>query len=145
MPPPGTIAGGNADLTAYLMRKFHVGDPFASRKRALLDATRDERGERGAAFRSEQLDRSAELMRKNLEALWATTTDPAARRATLFAMWDECAEGEGALGEAGQRARAQVIGWIGTHLPRGTRDSYSDDELSALSARRASHQPFEPY
>jgi hypothetical protein len=145
MPPPNTIASGKADLTSYLMRKLHVGDPFASRKLALLDATRPERLEQGAAFRAERLAHSAELMRRNLERLWATTADPITRRETLFALWDECAEGEGPLGEAGERARAEVIGWIGAHLPRGSPGAYSDAELAELASRRASRQQFAPY
>jgi hypothetical protein len=145
MPPPQTVVSGRFDLTAYLMRKLGVGDPFASRKRALLDVTLAERAERGGRFRGEQLERSAELVRRNLERLWAATADPAARREALFEIWDECSEGEGPLGEAGQRARAEVIGWIGAHLPRGSAGAYSDDELAALARRRTSKQPFEPY
>ncbi|MGE5183160.1 MAG: hypothetical protein ACM31C_13915 [Acidobacteriota bacterium] len=145
MPPPNTIASGKADLTSYLMRKLHLGDPFASRKKALLDATRAERIERGASFRAGQLARSAELMHANLEGLWATTRDAATRRAALFALWDECAEGEGPAGEAGTRARAEVIGWIGAHLPATSPDGYTRDELARLDAHRASRQHFTPY
>jgi hypothetical protein len=133
------VAGGKLDLTGWLMRKT-VGDPYASRKRALLDATIDERAARGATVRAAQLDRSVELIRRNLGHLWATEHDPAARRAALFLMWDECAEGDGPLGEAGARARAQVIGWIHAHVPEG----YSPDELAALNAHRQSAQPFVP-
>jgi hypothetical protein len=146
---PGTVtvasAGGTADLTAYLMRKLHVGDPYASRKKKLLEATLAERAEKGGVFRGEQLARSTELVRRNLQRLWGTTSDPAARRDALFTMWDECAEGEGALGEAGERARAEVIGWIRTYLPRGATGAYSDDDLARLARARSSKQAFEPY
>ena len=57
------IAGGRLDLTAYLSKKLHVGDVYASRKLKLLDDTRDERVARGNEFRADQLARSAELMR----------------------------------------------------------------------------------
>ncbi|HUJ60148.1 MAG TPA: hypothetical protein VLX92_16695 [Kofleriaceae bacterium] len=139
------VAGGSFDLTSYAMRKLGVGDAYASRKRALLDQTFDERAARGSEFRAEQLARSAELMRQNLEALWASTPDPAARRAALFALWDECAEGDGPLGEAGERARAQVIGWIRAHLPAGSPEAYTARELAELAASRTSQQAFEPY
>ena len=135
----GGLGGGKADLTSYLAKKFHVGDQYASRKRALLDDTRDERAARGGAFRAEQLARSAELMHRNLELLWRTTPDPAARRRALFELWDECGEGDGPLGEAGERARAEVIGWIRAH-----RVSYPPDELAALASTRASTQEFAP-
>jgi hypothetical protein len=130
---------GKLDVTGWLMRKF-VGDPYASRKRALLEQTFDARAERGAADRADQRARSAELAQHNLEQLWATTTDAAARRVALFELWDECDDDE-----AGARARVMVIGWIRAHLPAGSRDAYSPAELAALSARRTSREPFAPY
>jgi hypothetical protein len=143
-PPPNPLAHGKLDFTAYLARKFHVGDVYAVRKRALLDDTFDERAARGGEFRGEQLARSAETMRRNLEELWATNTDPAARRAALFELWDECAEGEDPIGAAGNRARAVVIGWIRTHLPPGSPGAFEADEIAKLSAGRSSRQPFVP-
>jgi hypothetical protein len=140
----GALVSGQLDLTAMLHRKL-IGDPYASRKLALLDRTRDERIRIGTRYRTEQRDRSAELVRRNLEALWQTTRDPAARRAALFALWDECAEGDGPEGEAGARARAMVIGWIRARLPRGSADGYTDEELARLDARRTSRAHFAPY
>lgn len=134
--------GGPADITAYLQRKY-VGDPYASRKLKLLDDTRDERVERGATFRDQQLVRSAELIDRNIRRAAALTGRD--RRIALFELWDECSEGDDAEGRAGQRARAQVIGWIRAHLPKGSPDAFTDDEIAELTARRASHQPFEPY
>jgi len=127
------------------MRKTHAGDPYASRKRALLDATFEERAAKGGEFRGEQLAHSAELVRRNLELLWASVRDPRERRAALFTLWDECAEGDGPLGEAGERARAEVIGLIRAHLPPDSPDAFTPDELAAFTARRSSQQPFEPY
>lgn len=138
------ILGGKTDITSYLHRKF-VGDPFASRKLKLLDDTRAERAQSGAAYRAQQLAQSAELMANNLATLWATTTDAAARRQALFELWDECVEGESEAGAAGERARAMVIGWIGARLPRGREGGFSDDDIARLDGRRASHQHFAPY
>jgi hypothetical protein len=136
---------GKADIVSWLAKKTGVGDLYGARKRKLLDDTRDERVGNGGAYRSEQLDRSAELMRKNLERLWASTRDPAARRRALCELWDECGEGEGPLGEAGERARGQVIGWIATHLPAGSSDAFTPDEIASCDARRSSKQHFAPY
>lgn len=140
----GGLIGGKADLTAALHRKF-IGDPFASRKRALLDSTREVRAEIGANHRTQQLDRSAELVSRNLEALWRATPDAGARRAALFAMWDECEEGEGPAGQAGQRARAMIVGFIRARLPAGSQAAFSDREIAALDASRTSRQRFVPY
>ena len=127
------LVSGTVDATDYLMRKLHAGDPYAARKLALLDKTRDARAERRAHFEADQEARSAELMQQNLEALWARTTERSARRDALFALWDECAEDE-----AGLRARAQVIGWIGAKLP------LTAAEVAAFDARRTSTQHFSP-
>ncbi|HEY5948734.1 MAG TPA: hypothetical protein VIV40_24755 [Kofleriaceae bacterium] len=135
----GGILGGFADITAYLHRKY-VGDPYASRKLKLLDDTRDERVAMGTAHRAQQAVRSAEFMTRNLQALWAREPSPIARRAALFELWDECGEDD-----PGVRARAVVIGWIRTHLPAGSADAYTADELTALQARRTSSASFAPY
>jgi hypothetical protein len=149
-PSGGTIPliGGNFDVTAFAMKKIlgkAAGDPYKERKLALLNQTREERAQRGQVYRSEQLDRSAELVRKNLDALWASTADPAQRKEALFELWDECEEGDGASGEAGQRARGQVVGWIRARLPAGSPGAFTTDEIARLSARRTSKQAFAPY
>lgn len=138
----GSLLGGAADITAYLHRKY-IGDPYASRKLKLLDDTRDERVARGAAFRDQQLVRSAELIARNIAR--AAQLSGRERRIALFELWDECSEGDDVEGHAGQRARAQVIGWIRAHLPKGSADAFTDEEIAELAARRTSHQPFEPY
>jgi hypothetical protein len=140
----GTFAEGNLDIYAWLYRKY-AGDPYASRKLKLLDDTRDERAALGEKYRANRLDASRELMRKTLVQLWRTTLDPAQRRAALFELWDECAEGEGPTGQAGEQARVVVIDWIREHLPLGSPDAYRPDELAALVAKRTSRQAFAPY
>ena len=139
------ILGGHADVTAWAMRKFGHTDPYAARKLKLLDDTRDERVYQGGRFRADQLRRSAELMRTNLEQLWRGTQDPAARREALFEMWDECGEGDGQLGEAGERARVQVLGWIRAKLPKGNPGQFSTADIEAFDRKRQSKQHFVPY
>jgi hypothetical protein len=140
-----TGVGGQVDVTAYAMRKFGGGDPYASRKRKLLADTFDERAELGKRHAIKQLGRSAELMRQNVARVWHSALSPAARREALFSLWDECAEGEGEQGDAGKQARAVVIGWIRGHVARGTADEFTPAEITAFNARRASKQPFAPY
>ena len=138
------ILGGHLDVTDWLMRR-HKMDPYASRKLKILDATRDERVARGDAHKTEQLAQAGEYMRKNLATLYTANGTPAEKREALFELWDECAEGDGPLGEAGQRARMEVIGWIAVHIPKGKPDAFTDDELAAFNARRSSKQRFAPY
>ena len=143
----GSIVGvlaGKLDITASLHRKF-IGDPYASRKLKLLDTTREARAQIGATHRSEQRGRAAELVQRNIDALWRATANPAERRAALFTLWDECDESESLDGEAGQRARAIVIGWIRAKLPAGSKDAYTAEEIARLDAARTSRQHFVPY
>jgi hypothetical protein len=139
-----SVAHGKLDVTAWLMRKL-VGDPYASRKRALLDGSFEERADAGARHVREDLARSAELMQRNLDALWRTTSAPVARRQALFQLWDECGEGEGLVGDAAERARRMVIGWIRAKLPPGSPDAFTAAEVARLNAQRSSRQPFVPY
>src|SRR5262249_27420024 len=118
---------------------------YASRKLKLLDDTRDERAALGAQHRAEDLARAAEIMQRNLETVWQATADPVERRDALFALWDECGEGDGPVGEAGERARQRVIGWIRAKLPARPPDAFTPDEIARRSAQRRSTQPFVPY
>jgi hypothetical protein len=136
---------GNLDITSYLMRKLGVGDAYVARKLKALDDTRIERAEKGAAFKEEQLAHAAQLMQANLERVWAGTHNPDERKAVLFELWDECAEGEGPTGQAGNNARAMVIGWVRGKLPAGGPGAFTPDELKLLDGRRTSHQHFVPY
>lgn len=139
----GSLLAGKLDITSYLHRKL-IGDPYSSRKLKLLDDTRDERVARGTKFRTQQLARSAELGARNLARI-VDSMSLVEKKEALFELWDECEEGDGPTGQAGQRVRALVLGFIRTHLPAGSSDAYTEKEIAAFDARRTSKQPFTPY
>lgn len=141
----GTVAifGGKLDITSWAMRKFHVGDPYSSRKMNMLAATHAERAQIRARYTAYQYRRTPELMAKNVARVWREVADPVQRRAALFALWDECAEGEGPEGEAGEKARAIVMGSIRGRLS-DTPDAFSTEEIALLDANRTSKQHFAP-
>lgn len=118
-------------------------DPYARNKLALLDRTRDQRVAVGERHRREQLGRATFLMQNNIDRLWATTTDLAARKVGLFELWDDCAETGSEEIAAAAAARSFVIGVIRGRL-RGA-DAYTAAELAALNARRRSSAVFAPY
>lgn len=133
------------DVTDALMRKKKM-DPYASRKLAFLDQTRDARVEVGTEYRKQVLARTSEIVRQNLDAMWAHLPDAAARKQALFEMWDEVDEtGEEALVEAGKSARAVVVGFIRTRLPRGSAQAFTVDDVTRLNAKRRSRSTFTPY
>jgi hypothetical protein len=139
------IVAGGFDATDWLMRR-HGQDPYASKKLAFLDQTRDERVQIGNRYRAAQLARSPQRMQKNLDALWAKTQDPAARKRALFELWDECAEaGDPSLAAGGQVARRLVIGFIRARLPAGSADAFTPAEIAAFARAQQSKATFQPY
>jgi hypothetical protein len=139
------VLAGGFDTTDWLMRR-HGQDPYASKKLAFLDSTRDERVQIGNRHRAAQLKQSPQLMQKNLDALWAATSDPEARKRALFELWDECVEaGDPTLVDAGQAARRLVIGYIRAHLPAGGAGAFTPAELAAFARAKRSTAAFAPY
>ena len=134
---------GQLDTQDKLMLRMGI-DPYARNKLALLDRTRDQRAAVGERHHREQLAHAGELMQKNIDRLWAMTSELAARKAGLFALWDDCAEtGGDALVAGGAAARALVIGAIRARL-RGD-GAYTPAELARLNAVRRSTAVFAPY
>jgi len=139
------VAGGTFDLTDLLMRR-HGQDPYASKKLKVLDATRDERAQIGAAHRHDQLAHATQLMKAALERVWASNLDLPAKKRALFELWDDCAEtGAGDLVEATRQGRAYLIGFVNAKLPAGSATAFSAGELAQLNAHRQSHAMFTPY
>jgi hypothetical protein len=136
---------GEFDITDAMMR--HKGiDPYASYKLKVLDETRDERVAIGKRYRTQQLAQSKQLMQKNLERLWAITSDAAARKQGLFELWDDCAEtGSDELVAGGISARAYVVGFIRSKLPAGSTDAFTATELAHFNKQRKSRATFAPY
>jgi len=139
------ILGGKLELTDWLMRRAGI-DPYASKKLAMLDATREERAQIGSKHAAEQLKRTAQLVKVNLDALWAATQDPQARKQALFELWDECVEaGDATAVEAGQAARRMVIGFIRGRIPAGGPGAFTPAELEAIARTKHSKAAFTPY
>ncbi len=139
------LLSGSFDVTDAMMRSKGI-DPYASYKLKVLDETRDERVAIGKRYRTQQLAQSKQLMHKNIERLWSTTHDVAARKQGLFELWDDCAEaGADEVVAGGASARAYVVGFIRSKLPEGSAAAFSADELARLNKRRKSRATFAPY
>jgi len=146
------------DASDALMRNKGI-DPYSSYKLKVLDETREERVAIGKRYRTQQLTRSKQLVQANLERLWATTTDLASRKQGLFELWDDCAESVPEMERSGRTpasevdelvaggasARAHVVGFIRSRLPRGTSDAFTPAELDRFNRQRKSSARFAPY
>jgi len=139
------LLGGEFDVTDAMMRSKGI-DPYSSNKLKVLDDTREERVAIGKRYRTQQLAQSKQLMQKNLERLWAMTHDPAARKAGLFELWDDCAEtGSDELVAGGASARTHVIGFIRSKLPAGSAEAFTDEDVARFNKQRKSRETFAPY
>ena len=149
-PHPGAgggipIAAGGFDITDAFMRG-RGSDPYASKKLAFLDATRDERVQIGAKYRSQQLAQVAQIVTNNLARVWSATTDPQQRKQALFEMWDECVEtGSAEVVEAAARARTLIVGFIRANVPASGPHAYTEAELAACNRVKQSAATFDPY
>lgn len=131
------------DPTEIIMNRKGI-DPYSSNKQRMLDDTREERYEIGKKYKQQQLAQSGLIAQKNLNYLWAKTTELGARKQALFEMWDECAEtGSDELVAGGTAARKMVVGFIRSHLTGDT--AYTRSELAAFNAKKKSRAPFDPY
>jgi hypothetical protein len=139
------LLGASFDVTDGLMRRHGI-DPYSSYKLKVLDETREERVAIGKQHRTQQLAQSRQHVHKNLERLWATATDLAARKQGLFELWDDCAEtGSEELVGAGRSAREYVVGFIRSKLPAGGATAFTADELARFNGQRKSRATFAPY
>jgi len=140
VPPPAAVVGvgGAFDLTDAYMRA-NGEDPYRYEKMLVSRATAAARDQMAADERARlRRDGLAEL-RARLHAIWRSPAPAPARRARLFALWDEMAE-DGELAQAGAAARAVVLRFIRAHVA----DGYPPPELDALNARRRSRARFVP-
>ncbi len=139
------IAAGGFDITDAFMRSKGA-DPYASKKLAFLDSTRDERVQIGARYKSAQLAQVAQIVQKNLARIWAATTDPQQRKQALFEMWDECVEtGSDEVVVAANTARKMIIGFARANFPARSEHAFTDAEIAACNRAKQSSTTFSPY
>jgi hypothetical protein len=149
-PQPGDgggipIAGGGFDITDAFMRR-HGTDPYASKKLAFLDSTRDERVQIGTKYKTQQLAQVAQIVKKNLDRVWRATRDPQQRKQALFEMWDECVEaGSAEVVQAANTARKMIVGFMRANFPAGSEHEFTTTEIAACNRAKQSSATFSPY
>jgi hypothetical protein len=141
------------DANDAIMRLFGM-DPYSYEKRRFADETRPVRQRMADAARARWEDEALRRLPSTLVRLWDDTRLPAAaRRRALFDLWDECldppedpaaaASDRTVTGAA--RARRLIIQMISNHLPPGSPDAFSPEELETLNRHRRSRERFAPY
>jgi hypothetical protein len=74
-----------------------------------------------------------------LDAIWASATPAAARRALILEFWSDADDGW-----AGEEARLVVEAWVRRHLPEGSREAFGAAELDRFNRGRSGRR-FAPY
>lgn len=136
----GFSASGTFDMTEAIMGASGQ-DPLRAEREYFMRQTEEVRARLEAAHARAQMAQANTRLPGRLEGIWgAVRRSEAARRARIFAVWDEMADDE-----TGREARAIVLRWIRERIPFGTDHAYTEDELRRFNAARESREPFAPY
>lgn len=132
---------GVFDITDMVMR-LHGDDPYAYDKALVLDLTRPMRDKLTDADRQRRIQRALATLPRDLQALWARRDLPAReRRELLFHLWDELLEQD----QAGSSGRKLIADFIRRHLPEGSPEAFTGEELARYNGGRKSQAAFAPY
>jgi hypothetical protein len=154
---PTNMPGGAEALRAASGQELYIKE-----KRELLEATYELRVGMAIDFAEKNIDKRLASLYREMIKLWHRSDRlPEDRRRLIFDRWDECEESfvpalpsfvrdppqsiDEKRRTAGQSARDKIEEFVRTHLPRGSADAYSADELRQLNAHRRSRARFDPY
>ena len=130
------------DLSDEFVRELGHGTSYPYAKANFLAATFKRRTAMAAEVHSRQLRAARTELPRQLDALWADTRyRRRERRRIVFLIWKEL---DGTTAD-GRSAAATIEVWIRKHLPRGSSDAYTDQELAAYSRERPGEPAFSPY
>lgn len=157
-----TVTPSSMPGMSEVIRAAQGQELFQQQKKRLLDATFDLRLAMAIDFARDKIDRRLKSLYRDLLDRWSDgSTSEAERRAALFQRWDECEEGlpvtlkgfEGVDSSeldqvrraAGTEARETIERFIRRHLPAGSSQAFTEDELRRFNAGRRSRARFDPY
>jgi hypothetical protein len=134
------------DLTDVILR-MHGDDPYSYDKSLVMSLTRPMRERMTDADRTQRLAGALRALPRELTALWRRPDLAApARRALLFALWDDLAEtGDDPELRAASEARTLLLDFVRAELPAGSPQAFTPDELARWNAERKSRAAFAPY
>ncbi len=141
-------------------QKLAGEEQFRNKKIRILRETAELRRGLARAWSVKQMKRELARLDTKLRVVWGQSEwSEARRRKQLFLLWDECEEPleeelavnsveaqlDAARRETGAAARKAILRFIDLKLPLNSAYAYTQEELRALNATRASRERFEPY
>jgi hypothetical protein len=146
---PVMVAKGTMDLTDEYLRLMGE-DPYRREKARFLASTFDMRLQMAVKAEAQDLRTALGALPDRLAAIWGDRGQPApARRRLICGLWSELSGKTGAEpnAEADPKATppaARIIeNFVRTHLPAGSPDAFTAQELGACGDGRGAH--FAPY
>jgi hypothetical protein len=137
-------SGFSFDLTDMVM-KGGKQDPYAADKRRFRDHTEKLRDEMRQKFTGTQLDNALAALPGELREIWESEKPVGVRRRELYEKWIECADDKEEGDTQGLKARRQIEDFVRRHLPDGSSDAYTDEELRRFANQRDGLPTFQPY
>jgi hypothetical protein len=142
--PIGFQKGGtfSFDLTELAMRGAKQ-DPYYTEKRRFSEFTDKLRDDLRKKARDERGDQALVTLGEQLRDIWRDGSSAASRRLKLYEKWADSTEDKD--DKVGRKSRHAVEDFIRGHLPAGSPDGFTSDELDKLNSDRQGLAPFSPY
>jgi hypothetical protein len=129
---------GGFDITDWAM-KGKKQDPYRYEKEKFLKYTQKKRDELARKAREADMENSLAELPNTCDEIWRQRSRPAPqRRKALYELWRDVEDTD-----AGGRARDVIVEYVRRHLPAGSADAFTDEELALYNAN--SKHKFEPY
>ncbi|MEX1368944.1 MAG: hypothetical protein AB1Z98_37810 [Nannocystaceae bacterium] len=160
-PTTGQLQAGMPGMSE-VVRSAQGQELYQQEKKRLLEETFDLRLQMAVDNARTAIDRRLKSLYRELLDRWSDDSNSeVSRREALFRRWDECEEGlpvaltgfpdadgselDQMRREGGEQARSTIEGFIRRHLPSGSEQAFTADELRRFNAKRRSRARFEPY
>ncbi len=142
--PIGFEKGGNFtfDITDLAMRGKKQ-DPYAAEKRRFLEFSEEMRDDLRKKALKESQAQALSTLADQLKEIWRSDRSAATRRHELYEKWADCAEEKDDY--LGRKGRHTVEDFIRGHLPAGSSEAFTQEELSQIAAERHGLAAFDPY
>jgi hypothetical protein len=124
------------DLANSLQHK----ELYTEEKRWFLEQTAELRTKLADKFHAEEIARSHRALEQELERILVADTSDAQKRASVFAVWQDCGEDEQA-----EDVRHIVEVFVRRRMPEGSALGFSPRDLAQLNAARSGMRAFAPY
>jgi hypothetical protein len=128
---------GGFDMTDWIM-KGKKQDPYRYEKEKFLKYTQKKRDEMAKKAREADIENSLAQLPFTCDDIWRQRSKPAAqRRKALYELWRDVEDTD-----AGSRAREIIVEYVRRHLPAGSPDAFTDEELAMYNT---GGRKFDPY